>query len=107
MTAQISYFVDLLLKDADFEAARFIADARLSPPESTWMLETDTKTVRQRGQRAFAVEFLMPFDGLNDYLEKDFSDEKIEKAASHYGVSPIAAQLQLQNNKERILQAAA
>ena len=90
-----------------FEAARFIADARLSPPESTWMLETDTKTVRQRGQRAFAVEFLMPFDGLNDYLEKDFSDEKIEKAASHYGVSPIAAQLQLQNNKERILQAAA
>jgi hypothetical protein len=89
-----------------FEAARFIADAQLSPPESTWMLETDTKTVRQRGQRAFAVEFLMPFDGLNDYLGRDFSDEKIEKAASHYGVSPIAAQLQLENNKERILQAA-
>ena len=70
------------------------------------MLETDTKTVRQRGQRAFALEFLMPFDGLNDYLGKDFSDEKIEKAASQRGVTHCRA-TQLQNNKERILQAAA
>jgi len=89
-----------------FEAARFIADAHLSPSESTWMLETDTKTSRQKAQRAFAVEFVMPFEGLYERLDGDFSDESIEEAARFYGGSPVAAQLQLQNNRERILRAA-
>ncbi len=89
-----------------FEAARFIADAHLSPPGSTWMLETDTRTTRQQAQRAFAVEFMMPFRGLYDRVGGNFSDESIEEAANYYGGSPIAAKLQFENNKGQILRAA-
>jgi hypothetical protein len=89
-----------------FEAARFLADAHLSSPENTWMLETDTKTDRQKAQRAFAVEFMMPFNSLSNFLGDDFDDESLEKAACHYGVSSTAVQRQLQDNVAQLATAA-
>ena len=88
-----------------FEAARFLADAHLSSPKNTWILETDTKTDRQKAQRAFAVEFLMPFDSLRDYLGDKFDDELLEKAACYYGTTSIAVQHQLHNNATKAGQA--
>ncbi len=95
-----------VFEERRFEAARFIADLHLSPPECTWILETDTKTDRQKAQRAFAVEFLMPFNGVREYTGDDFSDESLEKAACYYEASQIAAHRQAHNNKAQILAAA-
>jgi len=51
---------------------------------------TRTYTYRQKLQRAFAAEFLCPFEALDDLMEGDFSDEAIQDAAAHYNVSELA-----------------
>ena len=82
-----------------FEAARFIADHLVSHAEDKWLPLTDQATFRQRVQRAFAAEFLMPVEELKDFMSGDFSDDKIETAAHRFDVSSLAVRSHLRNHR--------
>lgn len=81
-----------------FEAARFLADHLLATPSDRWLPVTDTRTARQKMQRAFAAEFLSPIDALQQHLGGDFSNEAIEDVADEFGVSSLAVRSHLANN---------
>jgi hypothetical protein len=82
-----------------FEAARFLASALTSNASNTWLPTTDTKTVHQKVQRAFAAEFLCPIDHLKGFLNDNvINDESIEDASHYFGVSPLAVRSHLENN---------
>lgn len=82
-----------------FEAARFLADSIVAPKDDRWLPETDAKTARQKAQRAFAVEFLCPIEALKDFLDGDYSsNDALNDAAEHFGISLVAVTSQLQNN---------
>jgi hypothetical protein len=81
-----------------FEAARFLADHLLAPPDDRWLPSTDAKTSRQKAQRAFAAEFLCPIDELKAFLGDNFSSESSEDAAERFQVSSLAVESQLANN---------
>jgi hypothetical protein len=85
-------------QDRRFEVVRYIGDHVLSAGHSRWMAATDSATVRQKAQRAFAAEFLCPIAALVDYLDGDRSQEAIEEAADHYGVTPWMISSHLTNN---------
>ena len=70
-----------------FEAARFLADWLMESEHDLWFPATDAKTARQKVQRAFAAEFLCPIESLTEFLNTDFSEDKIEDAAAHFAVS--------------------
>jgi len=82
-----------------FELARFVADNLAATPEDHWLPVTDTGTARQKIQRAFAIEFLAPIAELVDRLNGDFSDEALDEAGDYYGVSALAVQSHLANNR--------
>jgi Zn-dependent peptidase ImmA (M78 family) len=72
----------------------FAPDERLIP-------ETDAKTSRQQFQRAFAQEFLCPFEALKETINLDHPDEEcIAKAADRFGVSPLLVRTTLVNKGE-------
>ncbi len=81
-----------------FEAARFLADHLLAPAADRWLPTTDTRTARQKVQRAFAAEFLCPISALQAFLDGDISGESIEEAADHFDISPLAIRSHLANN---------
>jgi hypothetical protein len=81
-----------------FEAARFISDTMFAPAEDRWLPATDSKTARQKMQRAFAAEFLCPKDSLLQFLDGDFADEKMDEAGEHFGVSSLAVKNHLANH---------
>ena len=81
-----------------FEAARFIVGHLLASPRERWLPATDAKTARQKVQRAFAAEFLCPFDAFEDFIEGDFSPEVIEEAGTLFGVSELAVKSHLANH---------
>jgi len=81
-----------------FEFARLLGDHLLSSQQDRWLPAADTKTIRQQWQRAFAAEFLCPIDALMERLDDDLSDDAIEEAADHFGVSEQAALTQLVNH---------
>lgn len=81
-----------------FELARLLCDHLLSGPNDKWLPATDTKTIRQKWQRAFAAEFLCPIDSLVTRLDDDFSDDAVEEAAEHFGVSERTVTSQLVNH---------
>ena len=81
-----------------FEIARFIGDFLTTHASEQWLPVTDAKTARQKTQRAFAAEFLCPIKALCDLLADDYSEDAIDNAAEHFGVSPLAIQTQLVNN---------
>jgi Zn-dependent peptidase ImmA (M78 family) len=82
-----------------FEAARFLADHLLAPAKDHWLPVTDSKTARQKAQRAFAVEFLCPIEELKAFLDGDFSsDDAIDGAGEYFGVSALAIRSHLANN---------
>ena len=81
-----------------FEFARLLCDHLLSSPNDKWLPATDTKTIRQKWQRAFAAEFLCPIDSLIARLDDDFSDDAMEEAADHFGVSERTVTSQLVNH---------
>lgn len=84
--------------DVRFEAARYLADHLAAPATDHWLPVTDTKTARQKMQRAFAAEFLCPIDLLNSFLDNDFSDYAIEGAADHFSVTPWMVKSHLANH---------
>jgi hypothetical protein len=81
-----------------FEAARFIGETLCANEDENWFPATDSKTDRQRIQRAFAIEFLCPFEELRDRIPGYPTGGDIEEAASHYQVSPLAIASQLVNH---------
>lgn len=81
-----------------FEAARLFVDHVLTAEGERWLPATDARTARQRVQRAFAAELLAPINSLRERLAEDFSDESIEDAAQHFGVSPLLVRSHLANN---------
>jgi hypothetical protein len=80
-----------------FEAARFLADWLLRHDGDRWFPETDATTARQKAQRAFAAEFLCPIELLTAFLNHDFSEDAVERASIHFGISTWAVQHQLVN----------
>ena len=82
-----------------FEAARFIADYLLSSINDIWLPLTDQTTFRQKVQRAFATEFLAPIAELEDFVSQDFSDDRIDSAAKHFDISPLAIKRHLANHQ--------
>ena len=82
-----------------FEAARLLSDYLLAPDSDTWFLETDAHTSRQKSQRAFAAELLCPIEALQEYLQGELSDSKVENAAEHFQVSDYIVRRQLVNNQ--------
>ena len=86
-----------------FELARLIGDhimARQPPSGSRWLVSADTATAIQKRQRAFAAEFLCPFDALKEYLDGDFSESTQEAAACHFQVSDKTVETILANHGE-------
>lgn len=83
-----------------FEVGRWIADAMLpTTQKDRWLPATDTKTARQKMQRAFAAEFLAPAGALQTFLNDDLTDEdRIEEAGKHFRVSSWTIQSQLVNH---------
>jgi len=83
-----------------FELARLLGDYLSgNQRDETWLTSTDLKTSRQKFQRAFAAELLLPLTGLQAYLDSDFSESAIEDAAEHYCVSPQTVESVLVNNQ--------
>jgi hypothetical protein len=81
-----------------FALARMLADELYAPAEDKLLPITDSKTARQRFQRAFAQEFLCPFSSLEEELgERVVNEEFIEDMAEHYRVSPQTVSYLLQN----------
>ena len=79
-----------------FELARLIGD-RLFGGARRLFPATQAYSYRQKAQRAFAAELLSPFDGVNEMLGNDESDEKQADAAERYQVSPMMIRTLLVN----------
>ncbi|BCM17810.1 hypothetical protein [Mesorhizobium sp. J8] len=72
-----------------FELARLLGDRLLAPRSNRLFPATRAYTYRQKMQRAFAAEFLSPFDEVETILQGDYSSEGQRDAAEHFGVSPL------------------
>lgn len=84
-----------------FSASRLIGDHLHCARDERLLPATKASTARQQFQRAFAQEFLCPFDALVDKIQTDQPDEDdIETAADHFGVSPLMVQTTLVNKCE-------
>jgi hypothetical protein len=82
-----------------FEAARILADWIPIPDSESWLPATDSKTARQKTQRAFAAEFLCPVEALQAFLDRDYSQEAMDYAAEHFGVSDYAIRSHLATHR--------
>jgi Zn-dependent peptidase ImmA (M78 family) len=81
-----------------FELCRLIADGLVASEGDLLLPATVSRTSRQKFQRAFAQEFLCPFDALRERLGPSVpADEDIEDAAAHFEVSPLVIQTTLVN----------
>ena len=81
-----------------FNLARLIGDRVAVAQAGRLRPATSAYTYRQKLQRAFAAEFLCPFEGLEEYLKGDYSSESIEEAAICYNVSEVVVIRQLENH---------
>lgn len=81
-----------------FEAARIFCDDLIAPDTDRWLPAIDSRTNRQKIQRAFAAELLCPINYLDEFLSGDYTQERIEDAAEHFGISPLAISSHLANN---------
>jgi hypothetical protein len=86
-----------------FEIMRLVADHVIAPDDDHLLPVTAAKTDRQKFQRAFAAEFLLPFQEMRDALDRpgvaagEISDEDIEDLAAQYQVSPLMVRTSLVN----------
>jgi hypothetical protein len=82
---------------------RLVADHIAAPHDDRLLPATAAKTDRQKFQRGFAQEFLLPFDELYRLLgeprpgESEISDSDIEDVAEEYDVSPLLVRTVLVN----------
>ena len=83
-----------------FGLARLLGDKVAFPASEPFKLAAQrTFTYRQKLQRAFAGEFLCPFEELDRILDGDFSDDAIQDAAQHFNVSDITVRTLLVNHR--------
>ncbi len=82
-----------------FNLARLIGDRVTASIAGPLMPATRTYTYRQKLQRAFAGEFLCPFEPMADMLKGDFSAEAIEDVTEHFNVSERTVRTLLANHK--------
>ncbi len=84
-----------------FEMARLVGGYvdSIERDGDPWFALTDSKTARQKYQRAFAAEFLCPIDSLASFLDGDYSESAIEDAAAEFLVSERTVSTQLANNQ--------
>ena len=81
-----------------FAIARIMADRFLAPSEDRILPVTETKTWRQKFQRAFAQSLLCPAEELLEHIGRRVPDDAaIEKAAGYFEVSPLLVQRTLMN----------
>lgn len=86
-----------------FEIMRLVADSLVASATDSLLPVTKAKTDRQKFQRAFAQEFLMPFDDLYKRLkeaqpsEVEISDDEIDDVADDYEVSSLLVRTVLVN----------
>ena len=72
-----------------FTSCRLLGDHLYRSDMERMLPATKVKTARQQFQRAFAQEFLCPFDALLEMIQTaQPGDDDIEEAAQHFGVSP-------------------
>ncbi len=82
-----------------FAFARLVADHLTTPHDERLLPATDSKTGRQKFQRAFAQEFLCPFGDLKHHFGADApTEDDIYDAAEHFDVSPRLVETALVNN---------
>ena len=81
-----------------FELARLIGDRAVGGADGQLLPATHSLTYRQKFQRAFAAEFLCPFDALEHSLQDDYSAEAIQDAAEEFKVSPLTVRTALVNH---------
>ena len=73
-----------------FTLARLAGDHIVAPEQERLLPGTRAATHRQKFQRAFAQEFLCPFDTLREVLGVEMPDnDDITAAAEHFAVSPL------------------
>ena len=81
-----------------FGLARLVADHITADEEDRFLPSTGSMTSRQKFQRAFAQEFLCPFDTLSEHLGTGTPDiDDIYDAASFFDVSPLTVHTILVN----------
>jgi hypothetical protein len=81
-----------------FETARFLSESVFAGQDDLWLPATDAATARQKVQRAFAAEFLVPIVALDNFMSGDYSPTSMEGAAEYFDVSPLAIRSHLANN---------
>ena len=82
-----------------FAFARLVADHLTILDHERLLPATDSKTARQKFQRAFAQEFLCPIDDLMLRFDADApTDDAIDEAAAYFEVSPRLVETALVNN---------
>lgn len=81
-----------------FDLARLLGDCLASGVTEKFRPATESKTFRQKMQKAFARELLCPFDALEQHLDSGYSDEATEDAARYFNVSPLTVQASLANH---------
>ena len=81
-----------------FDLARLLADHLVTGGQDRLLPGTRSKTSRQKFQRAFAQEFLCPFDALREHVKSGApTSDEIDDAAQYFGVSPIVIHTTLVN----------
>ena len=85
-----------------FELARLVGDDLSAGPSERWLLATGASTSRQKFQRAFAQEFLCPYQGLSEFFtsNKEPDEDDLEAVAAHYRVSPLLVKNTLVNHSQ-------
>ena len=81
-----------------FELARLLADRAIAPRAGRLHAATRAYLYRQKMQRAFAAEFLSPFDAVDAMLAGDYSGEAQADVAEHFDVSPLTIRTLLVNH---------
>ncbi len=82
-----------------FDLARLIGDRFLDEIDEPLLPIMRSHSYRQKRQRAFAAEFLCPFDHARPQLDVEFSEESQEFVAAEYQVSSWVVRTQLVNNR--------
>ena len=81
-----------------FNLARLLGDRLCASRGDKLRTATRTYTYRQKMQRSFAAEFLCPFEALEDWIKRDYSNEAMENAAEHFTVSSRTIETLLVNH---------
>ena len=81
-----------------FALMRLVGDHITAPIDDKLLPASSIKTQRQKFQRAFAQEFLCPYNDLANYLNiEEPGDDDIEDASHYFGVSPLLIKTTLIN----------